>query len=75
MSIEDQPAEETLGVLLPAEMVEKFGLKEGDVFELVDTGRTIALHPVNEALATQISVTQLDQKEFRVIVEDLTKLS
>ena len=74
MSIENQPAEDTLGVILPDEMVEKFELREGDVFELVDTGRTIALHPLNEALAAQIGATQLDQKEFRVIVKDLTKL-
>ena len=74
MTAEHQLDEDSLGVVLPEEMVAKFGLKEGDVFELVANASGMVLYPVSEAVAAQMSAAGLSRETYNVTVQDLAKL-
>jgi hypothetical protein len=74
MSVEDQLTDGTLGVLLPDEMVQKFGLEDGDIFEVIDTGHGIALKPLNEVISARMGAADPHRKRYSAVVQDLTKL-
>ena len=71
--MEDPQSDDTVGILFPDEVVEEVGLKEGDVFDAVDTGGGIALRPLDPELAERMRAAFQNPSTFKVIVQDLTK--
>lgn len=72
MNEQDQLEEGTLGVLFPDEFVEKFGLREGDAFTVVEVQDGITLMPQSPELAERMRSTP-DKEAYRLKVQDLTK--
>ena len=73
MSVAAKPDEESLGVLLPDELVEQYGFKEGDAFEIKNTAEGIALYPVNADLQEQLRTARFGMQKYRVTLRDLAK--
>jgi hypothetical protein len=64
---------DTLGVLLPEELVERYGLNEGDVFAIKSTSEGIALYPTNSDLQEQLKAARLGMQKYRIALRDLAK--
>ncbi|UVC10712.1 AbrB/MazE/SpoVT family DNA-binding domain-containing protein [Rhizobium sp. TH2] len=71
--MENPQNDDTLGILFPDEVVEEIGLKEGDVFDVVDTGDGFALRPVNPELAERMRGAFQNPSTFKAILQDLSK--
>ena len=75
MTADDWKTGDTIGFLFPDEMVEKLGLKEGDVFDAGDSGAGIVLRPVNSDLIERMRAAGAEQATYHVILQDLSKLA
>jgi bifunctional DNA-binding transcriptional regulator/antitoxin component of YhaV-PrlF toxin-antitoxin module len=73
MSAAAGPNEESLGVLLPDELVERCGFKEGDVFEIKNTADGFVLTPVNTDLQEQLYAARFGMQKYRVALRDLAE--
>ena len=75
MAAEDWPNGDTIGFLFPDELVEKYGLKEGDVFRTLDDSDGIVLQAVNADLIDRMRAAGTGQATYCVTLQDLSKLA
>lgn len=61
------------GVVIPKEVLERLGLKTGDLLHLTSDGGTITLNPVAAELSTQIEAARIGMEKYRVALRELAK--
>lgn len=75
MADQDWPNGDRLGFLFPDELVEKYGLREGDVFTHVDDEEGIVLKAANTDLIERMRAAGAAEASYRVKLQDLSKLA
>lgn len=61
------------GVVIPKEVLERLGLKTGDLLNLTSDGGTITLNPVAADLSTQIEAARIGMEKYKVALRELAK--
>ena len=75
MAARDWPNGDTIGFLFPDELVEKYGLKEGNVFTAIDEDGGILLRAANPDLMERMRAAGAGEAAYRVTLQDLSKLA
>lgn len=75
MADQDWPIGDSIGFLFPDELVERYGLKEGDVFSPVGDDKGIVLQAVNADLIDRMRSAGAGDITYRVTLQDLAKLA
>lgn len=63
----------SLGIILPKEMLDRYGIKEGDAVDVVEGEKSIELHPQNADLADQLKAARIGMAKYRVALRELAK--
>jgi putative addiction module antidote len=63
----------SLGIILPKEMLDRYGIKEGDAVDVVEGEKFIELHPQNADLADQLNAARIGMAKYRVALRELAK--
>lgn len=63
----------SLGVILPKELLDRYGVKEGDVFDVGDSEKSIELVPQKTDLAEQLRAARIGMQKYRVALRELAK--
>ena len=61
------------GVILPKELLSRFGLKEGDRLSLVAGADGLRLIPVENAFARQLEAAREGMEKYKVALRELAK--
>ncbi len=61
------------GVIIPKEVLDRFGLKAGDSFELQTEGGTLYLTPVDEDISEELNAARLFMEKYKVALEKLAE--
>ena len=73
MSITIRRIGNSLGVILPKELLDHFGLKEGDSVDVERGEKAIELHPQNADLSEQLKAARIGMAKYRVALRELAK--
>jgi putative addiction module antidote len=63
----------SLGVILPKELLDRYGIKEGDAFEVNPGEKTFELAPRNADLAEQLRAARIGMEKYRIALRELAK--
>jgi putative addiction module antidote len=63
----------SLGVILPKEMLDHYGIKEGDAVDAVQGEKAIELRPQNADLAEQLKAARIGMAKYRIALRELAK--
>jgi putative addiction module antidote len=63
----------SLGVILPKEMLDRYGIKEGDAVDVIEGEKAIELHPQNADLAEQLKAARIGMAKYRIALRELAK--
>jgi putative addiction module antidote len=61
------------GVILPKEVLERMNMKAGDQLQLVDTGKGIALEPVDDSFERQMEAARKVMDKYKVALQKLAE--
>ncbi len=61
------------GVILPKEALERLNLKAGDKLEVVETGKGLALEPVDAAFERQMEAAREVMDKYKVALQKLAE--
>ena len=61
------------GVIIPKEILERFGLKAGDSLELRAEGAQLSLKPVNEDISEELDAARLFMEKYKVALKKLAE--
>lgn len=73
MSITIRRIGNSLGVILPKEVLDHYGIKEGDSVDVERGDKAIELHPQNADLAEQLKAARVGMAKYRVALRELAK--
>jgi putative addiction module antidote len=63
----------SLGIILPKEMLDHYGIKEGDAVDVLQGEQAIELRPQNADLADQLKAARIGMEKYRVALRELAK--
>jgi putative addiction module antidote len=63
----------SLGIILPKEMLDHYGIKEGDAMDVIQAERAIELRPQNADLTEQLKAARIGMEKYRVALRELAK--
>ena len=63
----------SLGIILPKEMLDRYGIKEGDAVDVVEGEKAIELRPQNADLTEQLKAARIGMEKYRVALRELAK--
>lgn len=63
----------SLGVILPKDVLDYYGIKEGDSVDVERGEKAIELHPQNADLADQLKAARIGMAKYRVALRELAK--
>jgi putative addiction module antidote len=63
----------SVGVIIPKEMLDRFGLKEGDELALEAKGGEISLKPTDDEFARQIEIGHKFMDKYKVALQKLAE--
>lgn len=63
----------SLGVILPKELLDRYGVKEGDVFDVDEGEVSFKLSPQKADLAEQLRAARIGMDKYRVALRELAK--
>ena len=63
----------SLGVILPKELLDQYGVKEGDELQVVEGRDAIELRPQNADLCEQLNAARLGMAKYRTALRELAK--
>jgi putative addiction module antidote len=63
----------SLGVILPKELLDHYGIKEGDAVDVARGEKAIELRPQNADLAEQLKAARIGMEKYRVALRELAK--
>ena len=61
------------GIIIPKEMLNRFGLKLGDKLEIAESDGAIKLRPEQADLAEQLKAARMGMEKYRVALRELAK--
>jgi len=61
------------GVIIPKEVLDRFGLKAGDSFELQTEGGTLYLTPVDEDISEELNAARLFMEKYKVALKKIAE--
>ncbi|MBA3449361.1 MAG: AbrB/MazE/SpoVT family DNA-binding domain-containing protein [Pseudaminobacter sp.] len=61
------------GVILPKEALDRLNLKAGDKLEIVETGKGLALEPVDDAFERQMEAAREVMDKYKVALQKLAE--
>ena len=61
------------GVIIPKEVLDRFGLKAGDSLELQTEGGTLSLKPVDEDISEELNAARLFMEKYKVALKKLAE--
>ena len=73
MSITVRRIGNSLGVILPKELLDRYGIKEGDSLEANAGDKAIELRPQKADLADQLRAARIGMEKYRVALRELAK--
>ena len=73
MSITIRRIGNSLGVILPKELLDHFGLKEGDSVDVERGEKAIELYPQNADLSEQLKAARIGMAKYRIALRELAK--
>jgi putative addiction module antidote len=63
----------SLGIILPKEMLDHYGIREGDAVDVLQGEQAIELRPQNADLADQLKAARIGMEKYRVALRELAK--
>ena len=63
----------SLGVVLPKDLLDHYGIKEGDTVDVERGERAIELRPRNADLSEQLKAARIGMAKYRVALRELAK--
>lgn len=63
----------SLGIILPKDLLDHYGIKEGDAVDVVRGDSSIELRPQNADLAEQLKAARAGMEKYRVALRELAK--
>jgi len=63
----------SLGIILPKEMLDRYGIKEGDAVDVIEGEKSIELRPQNADLADQLKAARIGMAKYRIALSELAK--
>lgn len=63
----------SLGVILPKELLEKHNVGEGDQFNVIDNGEDFTLRPRGADLSEQLKAARVGMAKYRTALRELAK--
>lgn len=63
----------SVGIIIPKDMLDRFGLKEGDELSLEAQDGSIVLKPTDEEFARQIEIGRKFMDKYKVALQKLAK--
>ena len=63
----------SLGIILPKEMLDHYGIKEGDTIDAIQGEKAIELCPLKADLAEQLKAARIGMEKYRVALRELAK--
>ena len=73
MSIAVRRIGNSLGVILPKELLDRYGIREGDFLEVNAAEKAIELSPQRADLADQLRAARIGMEKYRVALRELAK--
>jgi putative addiction module antidote len=61
------------GVILPKELLERMNVKTGDQLQIVETGKGIALEPVDDSFERQMKAAREMMDKYKVALQKLAE--
>lgn len=61
------------GIIIPKEVLDRMGLKAGDILEIREENGNIALVPEEADLAEQLKAARLGMEKYKVALRELAK--
>ena len=61
------------GIIIPKEVLNRLGLKAGDMLEIAETNGAIELRPEQADLAEQLKAARIGMEKYRVALRELAK--
>lgn len=61
------------GVILPKDVLDRMNVKAGDHLQLVDTGKGIALEPVDDSFERQMEAARKVMDKYKVALQKLAE--
>ena len=63
----------SVGIIIPKDVLDRLGLKAGDSLELTQEAGKIQLAPQNADLADQLKAARLGMEKYKVALRELAK--
>jgi putative addiction module antidote len=73
MSITIRRIGNSLGVILPKELLDHYGIKEGDSVDVERGEKAIELRPQNADLSEQLKAARIGMAKYRIALHELAK--
>ncbi|QWW69023.1 AbrB/MazE/SpoVT family DNA-binding domain-containing protein [Rhizobium sp. WYJ-E13] len=61
------------GVIIPKEVLDRFGLKAGDSLDLQAEGGVLSLKPVDEDMSEELNAARLFMEKYKVALKKLAE--
>lgn len=61
------------GVILPKELLERMNVKTGDQLQIVETGKGIALEPIDDSFERQMKAAREMMGKYKVALQKLAE--
>jgi len=61
------------GVILPKELLERMNVKTGDQLQIVETGKGIALEPIDDSFERQMKAAREMMNKYKVALQKLAE--
>ncbi|TWF56742.1 AbrB/MazE/SpoVT family DNA-binding domain-containing protein [Neorhizobium alkalisoli] len=61
------------GIIIPKEVLDRMGLKEGDTLQVLEENGSIALVPEQAELSEQLKAARLGMEKYKVALRELAK--
>lgn len=61
------------GVILPKELLERMNVKAGDQLQIVETGKGIALEPIDDSFERQMKAAREMMGKYKVALQKLAE--
>jgi putative addiction module antidote len=63
----------SMGIIIPKEILDRFGLKEGDELSVVERNDEFALRPESDDLSEQLKAARVGMAKYRAALRELAK--
>lgn len=61
------------GVILPKELLERLNVKAGDTLQVVESGKSIVLEPVDDSFERQMEAARQVMDKYKVALQKLAE--